>query len=88
MTIEKLDQRIYRSELRMRRAQSAIWRQAWCGVLRRFIRERNARALVRLVRDPPLTRDANGGLRQLALGGVAATSGGHPTTSVVGREVA
>jgi hypothetical protein len=82
-----LTQRISRCESRMQSARCVKWMGLWCAMSKRLQNRRKAMAMVALVRHPPGIRDLPDGLRQLALRGVAATSGKQSTTNVVGMEV-
>jgi hypothetical protein len=86
-SLTKLDRRIYRADFRRRTARDAKWEMLWRGMFYRFVNERNARAMVGLVRHPGCTRDVQPGLRQLGQWPVEATSGKQSTTVVVGMEV-
>jgi hypothetical protein len=79
-----LDSRIYRADQRMVQAKCEKWCLLWRRMFYRLVDRRNAMAMVRAVRHPPITRDANGGLRQVGQWPVEATSGKQITTTVCG----
>jgi hypothetical protein len=71
-----IERRIQRAYARMMSARSEAWAFAWADSLYRMVMRRR-------LEIPAQDRDSGAGTRQLALGGVVATSDGQTTRTLV-----